>query len=274
MTAALTFCLLTLDDRRFFAKVIREPHMAARARQGLALAAQLHGSGLDFILPALPARQAFFAETEGGLLALYPYIDTPPSHEYNLRLLGNAVARMHEKTAIIAPPQNHITFLEKSLASECKTDVGGQVRQLLLDHAAKLRPYLDLHRALGENLPPSRVPTHGDIAGNILMPRPPGFLLIDWDEACIASPERDIWFLWTQPMFVAGYRDIRPDFTPDANALRHAALSFYLDGIGLQLAAAYQPWGDAARAAQALSERRLNATRFARLDTYLAAPPV
>lgn len=274
MTAALNFKIFTHDGRCFFAKLIREPRMAARAHHGLGVAAQLANNGLDIILPSIPAGKSHFIDTAEGVLSLYPYIDAHPTREHDMKLLGRVVAQMHGSAVTASPaPETHIPFVEESLAAVRASASDDTLTRILRENLAKLQHYLDLHHALSEQLQTSRVPTHSDIAGNILMPHPPAFLLIDWDEAAIAAPERDLWFLWTQPLFVSGYRDIRPRFTPDADALRHAALSFYLDGIGLQLAAAYQPWGNPAATAQILSERRLSAARLNRLDAYLATPP-
>jgi hypothetical protein len=75
---------------------------------------------------------------------------------------------------------------------------GERARQLLLAHAADLEKLTAAYEVLAARLatrPERMVVTHGEPhAGNVML-TPDGPVLIDWDTALLAPPERDLWTL-------------------------------------------------------------------------------
>src|SRR6185437_1557477 len=75
---------------------------------------------------------------------------------------------------------------------------GERARQLLLAHAAGLEKLTAAYEVLAERIaarPERMVVTHGEPhAGNAMVTRG-GLVLIDWDTALLAPPERDLWTL-------------------------------------------------------------------------------
>jgi hypothetical protein len=96
----------------------------------------------------------------------------------------------------------HLESLQLALDDLGRTWDGGpygeRARQLLLTHAADLEKLTAAHDVLAGRLsarPERMVVTHGEPhAGNVMITRG-GPMLIDWDTALLAPPERDLWTL-------------------------------------------------------------------------------
>jgi hypothetical protein len=75
---------------------------------------------------------------------------------------------------------------------------GEPARQLLTEKAEVIKLRLDQYDRLvaeAEQRPDHRVLTHGEPHSGNAMQTPRGWLLVDWDTAAVAPPERDMWML-------------------------------------------------------------------------------
>jgi spectinomycin phosphotransferase len=173
--------------------------------------------GLDFIVAPLPGPNGETVRRidERFALAVYPFVDgtpgrfgerfPPPERAALVRLL----VRLHRATPLVErlarpvsprlPARHH---LDRALGELDKEWTGGPfsetARALLTRHAAGVRRLLDAFDGLLERVEASaakRVITHGETHGGNIIQTDGGLLLIDWDTAGLALPERDLWMV-------------------------------------------------------------------------------
>jgi len=221
--AAGTVRFVTVDELAARRWSEREPldSVAGRLGAALATAVELAGHGLSFVAAPIPARsgEPLVRLTERFTVALYPYLTgrtfgwgefMPGQRE---AVLGLVVA-LH--TAPVAAARGRaradeltISFrdaLEAALgagappAGACPGPYGRPAAELIASHRAGLHRALERYDALASRvrLTAGSVPavlTHGEPHPGNTMLTPDGWLLIDWDTALIAPPERDLCLL-------------------------------------------------------------------------------
>jgi aminoglycoside phosphotransferase (APT) family kinase protein len=204
-----------LEDKRLSA---REPLTAGFGRLHAALTAarDLRDCGREFVVAPVPAAggEPVVRVDAGGFgLAVYPFVDGQrfdfdhfPAPEDRLAVLAMlaavhtapAAARRHALCDDYAVPRRD--DLEAACAGHDAADCGPYARPaaaLLRRHAALVRRALDRYDGLAG---PARagaaaVLTHGEPHPGNTMLTAGGWVLIDWDTALVAPPERDLWSL-------------------------------------------------------------------------------
>ena len=211
---------VTVDDLRTCRTTATEPLPATRARlrASLATAQALRATGHDFVVAPLPARtgEPLVPVGDAFTASVYPHVDGEsfswggftPAHR---RAVLDLLLPVHQ-----APPEAHahaltddyaIPFRDTLTAAESTVDTGpyaGPAASLLATRGAAVRDALARYDSLvagARATPPALVLTHGEPhPGNTMRVDPAGsskdgWLLIDWDTALIAPPERDLWDL-------------------------------------------------------------------------------
>jgi aminoglycoside phosphotransferase (APT) family kinase protein len=207
---------VTVDDLAARRTSLDEPLGVAydRLRASLATAGELPDHRRAFAVAPVPTRSGEpLARMDDRFgVALYPYIEGEsfswgefPTSEHRRAVLDMLVG-VHT-----APPQvtrharaddftiPHRDELEASLRGDDVGDCGPYARRtaaLLAGNAPAVRRLLARYDALVAEAPASRsVLTHGEPHPGNTMRGPDGWLLIDWDTALLAPPERDLWGL-------------------------------------------------------------------------------
>lgn len=209
---------VTADDVQNKRVSAGEPLAAGfdRLRASLAAAMDLRDCGAAFVLaPVATGDGEPLARVSGGFgVAVYPFADgesfswgefSSPQHQRDvLGLLvavhtAPAAARRHAVADDFTVP--HRDQLEAAFdpgrdAGECGP-YALPVSRLVREHAASLRRLLARYDGLVAQAraePARAVLTHGEPHPGNTMRTADGWLLIDWDTALVAPPERDLWF--------------------------------------------------------------------------------
>ena len=196
-----------------------EPLSAAfgRLRASLAAACDLRDAGRTFVVAPVPALdgEPLARANDQFAVALYPFVHgqsfewgpvTSPAHRRGLLDLLIAVhtapvaASLQARADDFAIP--HRDELEEALGSAGGgPDCGPYARpvaSLLAGHAAPILRLLaryDRLAAASGDWPARGVLTHGEPHPGNTMLTADGWVLIDWDTALVAPPERDLWSL-------------------------------------------------------------------------------
>ena len=210
---------VTLDELEHKRRSADEPLTAGfgRLRAALAAARDLRDGGASFVVAPVPTAdgEPVARVSDGYGVAVYPFIDGErfgwgefSSPEHRLGVLGlvaavhtaPAAARRHARADDYAVP--HRDDLEAACAPAGEApDCGPYARPaalLMKQHAAPVGRLLARYdrlvrqaRARGT----AAVLTHGEPHPGNTMRTADGWLLIDWDTALVAPPERDLWSL-------------------------------------------------------------------------------
>jgi spectinomycin phosphotransferase/16S rRNA (guanine(1405)-N(7))-methyltransferase len=210
---------VTVDELETKRHALSEPLSAAhyRLRAALATATSLRESGRAFVVAPLSTRDGEpLARVDDRFgVALYPFVDgrsftwgefaTPAQRRAVLDLVvavhaAPAAVRCHALVDDFAVP--HRDELEATLhavddAGECGP-YARATAALLVENAAPIRRLLARYDELvvaGRAEPSRMVLTHGEPHPGNTMLTSGGWLLIDWDTALVAPPERDLWAL-------------------------------------------------------------------------------
>jgi spectinomycin phosphotransferase/16S rRNA (guanine(1405)-N(7))-methyltransferase len=210
---------LTVDELETKRQILDEPVRAAldRLRCALATAHDLRNAGLTFVVapvptlggePVVPLGDRFAA-------ALYPFHEGQSfpwgefSSELHRRAVLDLVAAVHStpaerrgRAALDNFAIAHRDELEAVLRNPADVPAcgayAGATSVLVGQNVLPLRQLLTRYDQLVEvaRAQPARsVLTHGEPHPGNTMLTPDGWLLIDWDTALVAPPERDLWSL-------------------------------------------------------------------------------
>lgn len=210
---------ITVDDLRTRRVATGEPLTVGydRLRAALAAAQALRAAGHDFVLAPLPDRsgEPLVALENAYTLAVYPYVvgesfdwdNCPPEHRRVVLDLLLAVHRAPPEVRGQARTDDYaIPFRSAITAALDGGNRGGPelgpyaqpAAELLAAHADGVRRALARYDELVDIAradPPGLVLTHGEPHPGNTMRTNDGWLLIDWDTALVAAPERDLWDL-------------------------------------------------------------------------------
>ncbi len=204
--------------RRWFATASRlgSDHDFADLSGAMATAVTLAGRGLRFVLAPVPTAsgQPVARPRPDYAITLFPFASGRPGQwgevltPADQNAVAGILAELHATTGDpgVAPVRPlelaGAGLLDESIRERGRSWRGGPfsepARQLLSDHAAGLAGALARFRDLAASLSADgRAPvlTHGEPHSGNLIRRGAGFLLIDWDTAGLAPPERDLWWL-------------------------------------------------------------------------------
>ncbi len=237
---------VTVDD---LAERLRGPadSLAAayrRLRAALETARAVKDAGAPFVVAPLPTMTGEVVAGIGDRFAisLYPLVDGR-SHEWGESLPAagrEAVLRLlvalHDTPQqvrasalteeYLLPQREELTSALAGLAAPWASGPYGERARALLDrHASAVERLLGQYDQLAgqaSEQPERRVLTHGEPHPGNLIETGAGWLLVDWDTAAAALPERDLWLLSPGDDWVAGaYR------RASGRAVRPAMLALY-----------------------------------------------
>ena len=204
---------VTVDELEVKRLTATETHDAAfgRLRAALTAACELRETGATFaIAPVRTAAGEPLARIGPAFAAaVYPLVDgeafgwgefSSPEHR---RAVFDLVLLVHAGPAGSAPVDGfevpHRDQLELTLDGSAVPEAGPYAQpavDLLRANAAPVRALLEHYDALVRQARPDRaVLTHGEPHPGNTMLTAAGWVLVDWDTALVAPPERDLWRL-------------------------------------------------------------------------------
>jgi spectinomycin phosphotransferase/16S rRNA (guanine(1405)-N(7))-methyltransferase len=251
---------VTVDDleakRRHLGEALTEP--LKRLSAALATACSLRDGGMTFVIAPLRTDRGRIVHSLGErfAMAVYPHVEGEthewgpyPTRAARLAVL-DLVAAVHgapeaiRRAALVddlaIPSRDQ---LEDALAELTEPWVSGPfaepARALLGSHADTVQHALDHYdrRALAVAARPERmVLTHGEPHCGNTIDTADGVVLIDWDTALVAPPERDLWALAEQDAEILHQYAERTGVTPDPDAVTLYSLGWDLTDISLYIA--------------------------------------
>lgn len=181
-----------------------------RLRASLRAARALRAAGRDFVVAPLAARdgEPLIRLGDSFAVAVYPYV-VGESFEWDSYTPEHRRAVLDMLVAVhTAPPEvrDHARPDDYAIPFRDLLDSGGGVdprlgpyarpaAELLAAHASGVRRALARYDELVSAAPAGLVLTHGEPHSGNTMRTGDGWLLIDWDTALVAPPERDLWDL-------------------------------------------------------------------------------
>ena len=262
-------------DRRLFATVddleARRRHPGemrhqALERLGAALgtALALRDAGLDFVVAAQPteAGKLLWPIDDRYVLAVYPWIEGEP-HEYGSDRstaerdsVVDLLVEVHRCDASVPALVDDLqipsrSLLEASLGSPTAPWGPGPyadpAKRLVDEHAGVLADLLVRYDELAAEVTTSGhalVVTHGEPHRGNTITRSSGNVLIDWDTALLAPPERDLWSLLDEDPAIADRYLEATGHTLEPNAIALYRLWWDLCEISLYTADLRAPHAD------------------------------
>jgi spectinomycin phosphotransferase/16S rRNA (guanine(1405)-N(7))-methyltransferase len=209
---------VTVDDLRTRRVVTGEPLSAcyARLRASLAAAQALRAADRDVVVAPLPAHdgEPLTPLADSFTIAVYPFVDGESFDWGNYtaehrRAILDLVVAVHTAPPDVrdhALPDDHAIQFRDALVAALDGERGDPglgpyarpATDLVAEHAPSVRGalarYDDLVSAVRAD-PSDLVLTHGEPHPGNTMHAGGGWLLIDWDTALAAPPERDLWDL-------------------------------------------------------------------------------
>jgi spectinomycin phosphotransferase len=183
-------------------------------------AALQNEAGLEFVVAPMPTLDGHTIVRAGPrhTVTLYPFVDgrSRTGHEYRnsqeRAAVMNLLVRLHGATGIARRTAGTEDFalpyragLDAAMAEIQVPWSGGPfaepARQLLAPKIADVQSLLAIYDALVKKAGAARdawVITHGEPKPSNVMTIEDEALLIDWDTALIAPPERDLWMVVTE----------------------------------------------------------------------------
>jgi len=204
-----------LDDKAWLGRTRAEASHGLHA--AMAAASELcYGAGLQFVVAPIPSLEGSPVVQVGAryTLAVFPYLDGYTGRtmteftDIERNQVVDMLAALHRARPPTRVRPSQMEFPRRNVIDEALRELdipwhGGpfseSVRLLLTANATKVREMLATFDQLAEQVAATaeRVITHGEPhSGNILRAES-GLMLIDWDTAALAPPERDLWLVVT-----------------------------------------------------------------------------
>jgi hypothetical protein len=287
---------VTVDDLSEKLRDVADTTSAVFSRVGQAFESALslrHDAGLDFVVAPLPAAggQVLRRLTGRYSLVVHPYLadcrQSGQNGEFESSAVRHAVlallVRLHHAKAARPPADNFeipgraalLTAMHSTGEPWQAGPYGTRSRDLLARHAADLGVLLAAFDALAGR---ARAQTHrmvithgGPDAGNVLK-TPAGLVLVDWESALLAPPERDLWALAeTDPGLLDAY-SAATGTAIDAGALALYRMWYDLTEISLYLRWFRSGHDDTADAAEGWQNLQYHLRPAERWPDLLARP--
>jgi hypothetical protein len=208
---------VTVDDLERKRVSRLEPYGVAfdRLHAAIGAAAALRRHGRAFAVAPVPGADGRFLARldERYAIALYPYLDGRrfPWGDFSTNehrratldmVLGVHTAPASVRDGLAADDFGvaHLDELESALEPGSGAPVGGPYARAMIElirtHAGSIRRHLARYQDLVDRARTERtVLTHGEPHAANTMLTADGWVLIDWDTALVAPPERDLWML-------------------------------------------------------------------------------
>jgi len=255
----------------------------AGLEQAMSTAVRLAQAGLEFVVAPVPTVSGLAACPAGSRYAITvsPWADGIPGRwgdpmtSADRSAVTGMLARLHAVPADPGDvPVKTLELRDRAVIEAALRErgwswqtgpYGDPVRVLVNEHAASLAKALNTFDELTVELTATAgelVITHGEPHSGNLIRSDGGLLLIDWDLAGLASPERDLWWIVSDSgAEAAQYEQLT------GHAVSEAALAFCQLGWDLDDLAEFLPWfrGPHKRSADTETAWRSVAAIFGRL---------
>jgi hypothetical protein len=188
-----------------------------RLRAALLTARALEDSGAAFVVAPVMTTDGDVVQRirDRYVAALYPWVDgrlrefgetfTNAERDAVLRMIGvlhgstAAISEVAQVEDFVLPQRDEIVAALDEMGTPWDTGPYGQrTRSWLAEHASRIEQLLAEHEQLADQArqrPDRMVLTHGEPHPGNLIDAPGGWMLVDWDTALLAPPERDLWHL-------------------------------------------------------------------------------
>ncbi len=257
---------LTVDDLAERRWDDRDGRIGAAAGLAAALttARELRDSGLEFVVAPVPTRSRHMIHPvdEFHVAALYEHVDgesgewgRPSTRGERLAVLDNVIA-VHRAPIGDACLVDGFQLPQRDALEATLTETAAawgpgpyaeRLRALVKEHSVALRAALTRYDRLVDEVTdrgPRCVPTHGEPHPGNRIATADGVVLIDWDTALLAPPERDLWMLIDEdPATATGYTE-RTGAELDETTLALYRLRWDLTDIALFVADLRAPHDD------------------------------
>ena len=192
---------VTAGRERYFLKLWPGGRGAVEAVARLPLAQRLHELGFRAWVPYPLATKddELSVSVAGGVVALFPFLpgvtplDWPRWPDAVLLELGQTLAELHAATpalaSVVLPRERFVVSVGDELRFHLSDRAVRPQRSAIMDQLDRLESL----QAVVRRLSPSFVVCHTDLLGDNLLVDDHGRLsALDWDEATLAPPERDL----------------------------------------------------------------------------------
>jgi spectinomycin phosphotransferase/16S rRNA (guanine(1405)-N(7))-methyltransferase len=236
-----------------------------RLRAALGAAHALRSAGLGFVVAPVPNCDGDVAGRlgDGLAIALYPFVEGEPfgwgefsslEHRHAVLQMLTAVHRC-TSAAAIAPRDDFLIPLRDEL--EAAIDVDADVpdygpyahatSELLTRNSTSVRRWLDHYDGLVSAARATPfVLTHGEPHPGNTIRSDDGWVLVDWDTARMAPPERDLWSLDSRDGSVLRAYAEATGVTPDRDVLDLYRQRWDLADLAVDVARFRRPHTDSA----------------------------
>lgn len=268
VAAAGTKWFVTVDDLDARRRSPAETRQDAldRLTAALTIARRLRDAGLDFVVAPVASRQGGLLHPvdDRSVVALYPHVDGEahewgayPTRSERFAIVERIVA-VHAATEVASevaiaddfaiPKRDQLEIAVSDSSIRWGPGPHGEdARRLLGLHGSPLLTVLARYDELASAVasrPERRVLTHGEPHRANTITTPQGPVLIDWETALLAPPERDLWALFEQDPSIADAYTRRSGIVLDPDAQRLYALWWDLCEISLYVAEFRRPHRD------------------------------
>ncbi len=257
---------VTVDDldARLLGQGDSRPAALDRLTAALTTAHELQSGGCAFVVAPMSSSSGRVVEAidDRYVLAVYPHVEGVAGSfgRFGTRAERLAVVdlllRLHEfdrsvpaRTADFAiPSRDRLHGAMADVTAPWETGPFGQrARDLLAQHRGALEQALTAHDELVETVRSTGAPlvvSHGEPHPGNAIVTPAGPVLIDWDTALLAPPERDLWSLVDQDPAVRHHYERAAGRPLDDNALRAHRLWWDLCEVALFIDDFRRPHGE------------------------------
>ncbi len=248
---------VTVDDLAARRRSTDEPagESLHRLSAALSTARALRDAGKDFVVAPRRTASGDVLHPLGDryAVALYPHVDGEPGEwgpypsTEARRAVVDLVAEVHTAPAAVRAHAlvedfaiAHRDDLRRALDDLAHPWDGGPfaepARELLARHARDVHQALDRHDRLAANAarrPERRVLTHGEPHPGNTIRTDTGVVLVDWDTALLAPPERDLWSLAEEDAGVVAHYVHRTGVEPVADTIELYRLTWDLTEVAI-----------------------------------------
>ncbi len=266
----------------------RRPARLATLRAALGTARALHTAGLDFVVAPVPTSTGDVVQLAAGdrfAVSLYEHVDGE-AHAWGAYSPALRAAVLDRVVAVHRATEHaRGTALVDDLAVEERDELvlalddlrgpwdagpyGEQARDLLARHAGAVVDALGRYDQLAASVGPRSdrfVVTHGEPHPGNTMTTAGGLVLVDWDTALLAPPERDLWTVADGDESVLDRYEAATGVAPDPEALALYRSRWDLGEVGIGAALFRRPHGDD-------EDTRMSWSGFRRYVAQAVTPP-
>jgi thiamine kinase-like enzyme len=202
-------------------------------------------SYFPFVVPPVSIGSQTSARVLDGIVTVFPFIEGNAIEMGNDKFDEDLVSRITEMLADIHTwqPSRDLTIPTESFTSEYS-----RMMDYIEKHISKKDPFFSLFQTNRQKIQriidryqsletkyahnkPKFVLTHGDVTGLNFIVLDDSITLIDWDDAMLAPPERDLMFIQDNKHFDAGLYKRKTGHAMNLELVKYYQLRWSLDSI-------------------------------------------